>query len=96
MASREPLHGSKWATAYQAVRYTAEINQIDHTTWHFRHKSRKARPDAIVIDHSLRVELVKAGPEKYQNKGPFVAPPVGDSTKKLRRSLYKEMVLQNA
>jgi len=31
----------------------------------------------------------------YQNKGPFVAPPVGDSTKKLWRSLSKEMVLQN-
>jgi len=47
-----------------------------------------------VIDHRLRVELVKAGPEKYQNKGPFVAPPVGNSTKKLR-SLSKEVVLQN-
>jgi len=29
------------------------------------------RPDAIVIDHSLRVEVVKAGPEKYQHKDPF-------------------------
>jgi len=48
-----------------------------------------------VIDRSLRVELVKAGPEKYQNNGPFVAPPAGDSTKKLRSSLSKEMVLQN-
>jgi len=42
----------------------------------------------------LSVELVKAGPEKYQNKGHVVAPPVGDSTKKFRRSLSKEMVLQ--
>jgi len=48
-----------------------------------------------MIDHSLRVELVKAGPEKYQNKCPFVAPPVGDSTKKLRRSLSEDMVLHN-
>jgi len=43
-----------------------------------------------VKDHSLRVELVKAEPEKYQNKGLFVAPPVGDRTKKLRRSLLKK------
>jgi len=48
-----------------------------------------------MIDHSLCVGLVKAGPEKYQNKRQFVAPPVGDSTKKLRRSLAKEMALQN-
>jgi len=43
----------------------------------------------------LRVKLVKAGPEKYQSKGPFVAPPVADSTKKLRKSLSEEKVLQN-
>jgi len=48
-----------------------------------------------VIDPSLRVELVKAVPQKYLNKGPFVAPPVGDSTNKLRRGLSKQMVLQN-
>jgi len=35
--------------------------------------------DAIVIH--LRVESVKVGPEKYK-KGPFAAPPVGDSKKK--------------
>jgi len=43
----------------------------------------------------LRFELVKAGPEKYKNKGPYVALPVGDSTKKLQRRLSKEMVQQN-
>jgi len=48
-----------------------------------------------VVDHSLRVELVKAGPEKYQNKeGSFGSTTrtvkVGDSTKKLRRTLSKE------
>jgi len=37
--------------------------------------------DAIVIHHSLRVESVKVGPEKYK-KGPFAAPPLGDSKKK--------------
>jgi len=42
----------------------------------------------------LKVEFVQAGPEKYQNKGPFAAAPVGDSTNQLR-SLSKEMVLQN-
>ena len=89
------------ATASQAVRHTAEIKQIYYTTWQLRHKRRKNvilltfRPDAIVMDHSLRVGLVKAGPEKYQNKGPFAAPSIGDSTKKLRRSLSKEMVLLN-
>ena len=44
-----------------------------------------------VINHELRVELVKAGPEKYQNKeGPFSSShrtvKVGDSTKLERRS----------
>ena len=39
-----------------------------------------------VIDHQLRVELVEAGPEKYQNKqGPFASSHrtiiIGDSTK---------------
>ncbi|CAK8688329.1 unnamed protein product [Clavelina lepadiformis] len=48
-----------------------------------------------VIDHHLRVELVKAGPEKYQNKdGPFASSSriikVGDSTKLERRSVSKE------
>ena len=44
-----------------------------------------------VINHELRVELVKAGPEKYQNEeGPFASShrtvKVGDSTKLERRS----------
>ena len=48
-----------------------------------------------VIDHQLRVELVKAGPEKYQNKeGPFTSSyrtiKVGDSTKFQRRSVSKQ------
>ena len=48
-----------------------------------------------VIDHQLRVELVKAGPEKYQNKeGPFAfnhrTIKVGDSTKLERRSVSKQ------
>jgi len=45
----------------------------------------------------LRVELVKVRPEKYQSKeGPFgsttrtITAKVGDSTKKLRRSHFKE------
>jgi len=29
------------ATAYQAVRYTVEIMQVDDTTWQLKHKSRK-------------------------------------------------------
>jgi len=48
-----------------------------------------------VIDQHLRVELVKAGPEMYQNKeGPFASNhrtiKVGDSTKLERRSVSKE------
>jgi len=89
-------------TAYQAVRYTAEIKQRDDTTWQLRHKSRKnvilwiSRPDAIVIDHSLRVGLVKAGPEKYQNKGPFVAPLLVIARRNceevfLKKSFYKTL-----
>ena len=42
-----------------------------------------------VINHELRFELVKAGPEKYQNKeGPLASShrTVGDSTKLERRS----------
>ena len=48
-----------------------------------------------IIDHQLRVELVKAGPEKYQNKeGPFASShrtiKIGDTTKLERRSVFKE------
>ena len=48
-----------------------------------------------IMYHQLRVELVKAGPEKYQNKeGPFAsshrAIKIGDSTKLERRSVSKE------
>ena len=48
-----------------------------------------------VIDHQLKVELVKAGPEKYQNKkGPFASShrtiKVGDSNKLERRSVSKQ------
>ena len=48
-----------------------------------------------VINHQLRVELVKAGPEKYQNKeGPFASShrtvKVGDSTKLERRSVSEK------
>jgi len=55
-----------------------------------------ACPDVIEsIDHSLRVELVKAGPEKYQTKedpfgGTTKTIKVGDSTKNFRRSLSRE------
>ena len=50
--------------------------------------------DAIVIHHNLRVESVKVGTKKYK-KGPFVAPPVGDSKKKELRNFSKDVVLQN-
>ena len=48
-----------------------------------------------VIDYQLRVEIVKAGPEKYQNKeGPFAfnhrTIKVGNSTKLKRRSVSKQ------
>ena len=48
-----------------------------------------------VIDHQLKVELVKAGPQKYQNKkGSFAfnhrAIKVGDSIKPERRSASKQ------
>ena len=48
-----------------------------------------------IIDHQLRVELVKAGPEKYQNKeGPFASNhrtiEIGDRSKLKRRSVSTE------
>ena len=52
---------------------------------------------AEVIDHQLRDELVKAGPEKYQNKEAHLLPATKQlklkySTKLERRSVSKQCV----
>jgi len=43
-------------TAYQAVRYTAEIMQVDDTTWQLKHKSRK---NVILWTSPSRTNFVK-------------------------------------